>query len=51
MLLATHVNVATCAQDVQAQTSKHRESHNNFPHTISFKKKALRMGEPENCPG
>ncbi len=51
VLLTTHINISTLAQDVQSQAGKQRKTHSNFPHTTSFKKKALRSGEPENCPG
>ena len=44
MLLAAHINVATLAENEQGKTGKHNESDNNFPHTISFKKKAPTEG-------
>jgi hypothetical protein len=50
MLFTTHINIAALAQDEQSQASKNGKSQNNFPHTISFKKKALKKG-PVNGPG
>jgi len=41
MLLAAHINVSTPAQYKQGQSCKNDKGHNNFPHTWSFKKKAL----------
>lgn len=46
MLFATQINVAAFAQDEQGHTRKRHKTYCNFPHTISFKKKALR-GEPQ----
>jgi hypothetical protein len=51
VLFTTHINVATFAQNEQGQAGEQRKSHSHFPHTTSFKKKALRSGEPEKCPG
>ena len=41
MFFATHVNIATLAQNEQGQTGKYRKSHSNFPHTSFFQKKGL----------
>jgi hypothetical protein len=32
MLLAAHVDLATCAQDVQGECGKDQKAQSNFPH-------------------
>jgi hypothetical protein len=44
MLLTTHINIATFAQNEQGQTGKRYKTYGNFPHTISFIKKAPHQG-------
>lgn len=50
VLFTTHIDIAAFAQDKQGHTGKRDKTHNQFPHRISFKKKAPPTESLQNPP-